>query len=160
MATFLVIVVGIAVYMAIYILEWSWNYIEISPAILDKQRKEQIDTLEALARKRQNGIRIARLMEDASKLDTTIRMVQNNQELNSTVAPQLSAWIANVVTALTESGIPTDAAAFLHSGERPTAEQTKAVAMANFAPEWKQYYMTQLALYRAKLQEIVERRGI
>jgi hypothetical protein len=138
-----------------------------APRALDEQRTTQITALttkiaalEPSARLKQTSIRFARLMEDGSNLESSIRITQDNQELSSTLAPQLGDWIKNVVAALTESDLLTDASAFLHSGERPTAEQTKAIAIANFVPDWKRYHMTQLILYRSKLQEIIERRGI
>ena len=39
------IAVGIIVYMVFYAMEWSWNYVEVSPAVLDKQKRSEITEL-------------------------------------------------------------------------------------------------------------------
>ncbi len=165
MGTLWFIVIGIAVYMVIYALEWSWNYVEVSPLSLDKKNRTEIagltKKLEAiepsLELQRKTRIRFAKLMEAGATLELSMRITQSNAEFSAMI-PTLSDWIKQTVTALTDAGMETDASTFLRAGEGARS----AVQLAKFdhVLAWKRTQMAQLESYRDKLQEIVHRNNL
>jgi hypothetical protein len=83
---------------------------------------------------------------------------QDNGEFNA-IGSQMTDWVNRTARALVESNLDTDARAFQYSGERPSPDQITAVAR-DYLQQWKSYPMAQVAIYLAKLQEIVERRNL
>jgi hypothetical protein len=62
---------------------------------------------------------------------------------------------------LIECGLHTDAAIFLYSGDRPSAEQMKAAVPAHLQRyEWTHQNLARMSLYLAELQEIIKRKGL
>jgi hypothetical protein len=91
----------------------------------------------------QKQIRIAfgKLMEEGKILELRMSQSQNLEEFNS-LGKTMADWVNRTARTFTEFDMDTDAGAFLYSGDSPSDP------------------LAQLAIYRAKLQEIVERRNL
>jgi len=167
MGAFWFIVIGIAVYMIIYALEWSWNYVEVSPMVLDEQKRTEIagltEKLKAIEpssdRQRQTRIAFAALMEEGKELEVRMLTAQSGAEF-SPMGLQVNDWVERTKCAFIEAGLHTDASAFAHSGERPSDEQMKAIPFYLKKQVWKHYDIARITAYLAKLQEIIERRNL
>ena len=151
-----------------------------APGLLDKERAYEIAALSdelkqrteentALTEKlntpgpenKQKEIRIAfaKLMEEGRDLEEQVRLTQDITEFANTMVLQVTEWVKRTTTTFRQFDMHTQATTFFQSGERPSNEQMKMVTV-NFSQTWKQYEMIQLAIYRAKLQEIVERNNL
>ncbi len=161
-------VITLVVYMVLYACEWSWNSLVISPATLDRQvrgqtaeRDNQIaalkETISSARKERQQGEQFAELMGRGRILSEAFSCAPDNATFNARV-PDLLRWVGDTVAALQESGFLTDAMAFSDSGTIPPSQAQ--VSAFNHLQDWKRYQVAQLSMYRQKLHEIVERRGL
>ncbi len=162
--------VGILVYMVIYALEWSWNYVVLAPMILDTENQSKLqqqtghiaaltEKLEMLNKQKEVRLSFAKLMDDGKGLQIRMITCQDNSEFNSVLCPKMLEWITSTFNAFVEAGLDTDAIAFRDSGDAPSPTRVQAEAR-HYLQQWKHYPMAQLAIYMAKLQEIVERRNL
>jgi hypothetical protein len=120
---------------------------------------EKLKTLDALNKQKEIRIAFAKLMNDGKIVELNMSTSQDNGEFNNVLVPQMVEWVNRAARIFVEFDMDTDARAFQYSGEKPSPEQVKAVTRDYFQ-QWKQYPMAQLAVYMAKLQEIVERRNL
>jgi len=160
-------------YGFVFLLTFLWHLIATPPKLASeqtetiKQNRTEItglnDKLKAfepsLDRQRQTRITFAGLMEDGKNLETRLITAQSGAE-SSLLTQQLNDWIKRTECAFIESDLQTDASAFVHSGERPSPEQMKAIPPYLQTQGWKHYDVARIMIYLAKLQEIVERRGL
>jgi len=169
------IVVGIIVYMVIYALEWSWNYVVLAPIIVDSANQaklqQQSRDISALIEKlqgsnsetlRRSSIQclFANLMETGKDIEEKMLINMNPHEHN-TISQSFDDWVDSIVGALTEFVSATDASFFRHSGERPTdKQQSEIVPFYLKTNTWKHYDVTRASIYLAKLQEIIERKNL
>lgn len=168
MGAFWFIVIGIAVYMVIYALEWSWNYVEVSPMIVDHDNqvklKEQTDQIAALTGQletssaiKQVKVALAALMKEGKHIEERMVTNQNSHEF-STLSQQLTDWVSRTADALIEFDLHTDAEVFRHSGERPSDQQTRAIPA--YIQSWKRHDMSRFSVYWQTLVEIKNRNNL
>jgi hypothetical protein len=156
--------VTIVVYMILYVCEWSWNSVVMSPPILDKQRTDKITDLtkklEESSRQSQTGNTFASLIETGRAIELRMFTSRTGAEF-SPLSLQFNDWCKCVEGALIESGLQTDASIFAHSGERLSQEQIKTFIPSYIQKEtWKHYDIARITVCLAKLQEIIERRNL
>jgi hypothetical protein len=156
--------VTIIVYMILYACEWSWNYVVISPAILDKQRTDEISALSEKLKLREEksgaSLTFATLVGEGNDLLTRMITSQGGAAAHP-LSQQLNDWIKTAESALKQSGLLADASIFVHCGEKLSPEQTKALIPNYIQREtWKHYDVARLSVYLAKFQEIVERKNL
>jgi hypothetical protein len=148
-----------------------------APWLLDAERAQQIavvaekleqrtgelasltEKLEASNRQSQTGTTFANLIEDGKALELRMFTSQTGADF-SPLGLQLNDWIKRVEHALIECGLLADASIFVHSGERPSDEQMKAIPFHLTKQVWKHYDIARITAYLAKFQEIVERRNL
>jgi len=165
---------GIVVYMIFYILEWSWNYVVVSPRMVhyEDQAKlkqqaheiaaltEKLKTPDSVKKQKETSITFANLVKEGKDIEEQIITNQKPHELTA-ITQQLNDWIERTEAALIESNLHADASIFVRSGERPSTEQTRdAVPDYVRNQPWKHNALARLSLYLKKLQEIVERRNL
>jgi hypothetical protein len=136
-------------------------------ALLDQAREDEITAVtaklkiaEAAQLQKQTTVRFAALFEDGKATEEKMIVNQSAHEFNP-LTEQITEWIERVEHSLIEAGLPTDASIFVHSGERISQEQTKALVPSYLSPQtWKHYDIARISIYLSKLQEIMERRGL
>jgi len=153
-------------YGFVFLVTFLWHLIAAPPNLASEQAAtisdlgEKMQTAQqnasATADKRQRRIRFAKLMEEGATLELKMRTIQDNAGFSSFM-PGLAQWIADIVTALTDSGMETESSGFLRSGEAPSISD---LSRYEHVPTWKRHVMAQLMLYRDKLQEIVTRNSL
>lgn len=162
--------VTIIIYMVIYALEWSWNYVVLSPMIIDnlnqtklKQNADEIASLnEKLASSSQGQKeikrRLAALMEREVEIRERLERVNNDPELAELVA-ESEDWVRQTILALKDSGELTDAVAFSQVGKLPqSAEQ--AQEWRHIPDEPRRRQLIRLAMYCKKLNQIMDNRRL
>jgi chromosome segregation ATPase len=160
--------ITIGVYIVIYVFEWSWNYVVLSPMILDgknqAQLKQQAEDIASLNEKlvassqRQNEIklRLATLME--REVEIRERLEQKDAELAELVA-ESDDWVRETIAVLNDSGEFTDAVDFSQVGKLPqSAEQVQKWQHIPDEPRRRQ--LIRLAMYRKKLDHIRDNRRL
>jgi hypothetical protein len=148
-----------------------------APGLLDNERAYEIaalsnnlrrktednsvlaEKLQTINRQKEIRVTFAKLMEEGKDLEDQMRVIQDNAEFNNSMVLRVTDWVKRTTLAFRNFDMQTHATAFIQSGERLSDQQVSAVAV-NFAHAWKTYPMAQLAVYRAKLQEIVERNNL
>jgi hypothetical protein len=138
-----------------------------APGLLDKERADEITALtaklttdQASHKQRETRITFSDLMEEGENIKQRIRTNQTAPELTA-ITQQLSDWIKRTHSAFIESDMQTDASTFVHSGEILSAEKIKTYIPSYIQTQtWKHYDLARIEVYLAKLQDIVERRGL
>lgn len=136
--------------------------LEGAHAAMQKRDKANAELMLKLAgtlnRQKETRNAFAKLMDEGNTLNLHMYKSKDREEFDALDA-QMYDWVTRTFTALNESGLDTDARAFCYSGNEPSSDQIKAV-VRDPCQLWKQYPMAKLAIYRAKLQEIVKCRNL
>jgi hypothetical protein len=160
--------VTIGIYMATYILEWSWNCVVLSPMILDgknqaklKQQAEDIASLNeklVASSQRQSEIklRLATFME--REVEIRERLEQSDAELARLVA-ESDDWVRETIAVLKDSGEFTDAVEFSQVGKLPQSNE-QAQQWRHIPDEPRRRQLIRLAMYRKKLDQIRDNRRL
>jgi hypothetical protein len=107
--------------------------------------------------KRIEGKRFAAFMDHGQELEDHLAGIQMQAQLPN-VQSDIREWVQGIVIFLAEVGFHTEAVVFSQvASKQPSAEQMAAVAAF---PEWKQYDLAQLRIYRHRLEHIKEDKGI
>ena len=107
-------------------------------------------------RKKENRIQFARLMEEGKSLETACGIAQNAAEITNWLSAR-QEWKERIVATLKAAEMQIDAIAFSHAADNPS---NSVVGPYTHIPETKRLYWIELAMYRNKLQEIVERNNL
>lgn len=155
------IAVAVSVYLVIYALEWLWNYVVVSPQLLDErnlaQIAEQANEIARLSCSKTQRETFASLMNVGLFLTEAFTRATDADEFKKYI-PDFLEWVDNTITALTEAGLDTEAVAFSQvSSVAPSSEQKAAF---DDLESWKRHHLARLAASRAKLSEIVTRRNL
>jgi hypothetical protein len=154
-------VVTVIVYMVIYALEWSWNYVVLAPMIMDgenqKELKEQADVLASLSQgQNEIKVRVANLMERYEEIFERLERVQNDAEFAELVT-ESEKWIRDTIAALKDGGEPADAVAFSQVGKVPPSA-ADVHRFRHILDETRRAHLIRLTMYRESLRQIMSNR--
>jgi hypothetical protein len=155
----------IVLYMVIYGLEWSWNYVAVAPRIMDRNNQEQLTTqkneisslrqqVDSSEKVRKVKRELAPLLNQQAILQDRLLSAANGAELSSG-ANAVQEWRDQVVTLLREADEPTDAEVFSQAGRVVSALE---IAKHPDVWEWKREEVARLDLYCKQLAQIREKR--
>jgi hypothetical protein len=160
--------VTIVIFMVMYALEWSWNYVVLAPMIVDGKNQAKIDAQadeiaslkeqSELSKKRKEiGIEFAALMRQEVDLRQRLKSALDGDEFTKLIR-EADDWVNQTVGVLKEAGLPTDAEAFYQVG--PIELSSEQLERFAHVAEWKRDVIARLALYRQTLDQIKENRRL
>jgi signal transduction histidine kinase len=155
--------VTIVIYMVIYALEWSWNYVELAPMIVDSENQAKLkqqaveiaalsERLNEASRQKEIRIQIAARMRRGRDLHEQLAGALARTELHK-YTTEIDEWKNQTIASLNEANLQIDGELFSQAASQPPTPEQQAVFGAY--TDWKRYELARLDLYRKKLEEIV-----